>query len=109
VTGPAQGRDTATRPDSSTWVRADFNGLFRGELLCLAHSDEVTDAAGRVLRLATGMRLTAFDLDADDDGRPNKLYASGVVEPSPDWLTCSGSRWVLRIDDEGLRWTEPEG
>jgi hypothetical protein len=88
--------------DESGWVRADFNGVF-GELLCLSHSDEATTAAGRTVRLISGMQLTAFDEDSDEAGRPDALVATGVVERSPDWLQCNGSRWVLRIDSSGIR------
>jgi hypothetical protein len=49
------------------------------------------------------MQLTAFDDDADERGKPDKILATGVVEPSPDWLQCDGSRWVLRIDASGIR------
>jgi hypothetical protein len=88
--------------DESSWVRADFNGVF-GDLLCLSHSDEVATESGGVVRLRPGMQLTAFDDDADDRGEPAKILATGVVEPSPDWLQCNGSRWVLRIDACGIR------
>ena len=50
-----------------------------------------------------GMVVTAFDEDVDDDGKPDKLLASGTVERSPAWLRCNGSRWVLRIDENGVR------
>jgi hypothetical protein len=88
----------------SSWVRADFNGVF-DDVLCLSHSDEVTTESGEVVRLRAGMRLTVFDDDADDQGKPSKIVATGVVEPSPDWLQCNGSRWVLRIDESGIRHT----
>ena len=91
------------RSDNTRWVRADFNGLFGGELLCLSHSDEVTDASGRAVPLRLGLVLTAFDDDADDQGLPDPIVASGVVEASPPWLQCNGSRWVLRIDDRGIQ------
>ena len=39
------------------------------------------------------------------DGNRNRddLLARAVVEPSPDWLACNGSRWALRIDAGGIR------
>ena len=83
-------------------VRADLNGLF-GDLLCLSHSDSCTDEDGTEVRLQAGMELTAFDDDVDEDGGRDDLRASGVVESSPDWLACSGSRWVLRLDHRGVR------
>jgi len=85
-------------------VQADFNGLFRGwTMLCLSHSDTCVDESGVVIQLRTGMIVTAFDLDADEEGNPDNLIATGVVELSPDWLQCRGSRWVLMIDEHGVR------
>jgi hypothetical protein len=83
-------------------LRADFNGLF-GDLLCLSHGDTCRDEAGNEVSLAAGMRVMAFEPDTDDDGQPADLIATGVVELSPDWLQCNGSRWALRIDEHGVR------
>ena len=83
-------------------VLADFNGLF-GELLCLSHSDTSIDESGAVVNLRAGMKLTAFDQDSDERGNRDDLIASGTVEPSPEWLRCRGSRWALRIDENGVR------
>lgn len=81
---------------------ADFNGLF-GDILCLSHKDTCLDEMGNVVALHAGMAATAFDEDCDDEGRPDNLIASGYVEPSPDWLRCNGSKWVLKIDSNGVR------
>jgi hypothetical protein len=83
-------------------VQADFNGLF-SELLCISHGDSAPDKHGKPVRLRAGMKLTAYDDDVDDDGNPDDLVASGTVEPSPAWLRRDGSRWVLRIDEHGVR------
>ena len=83
-------------------LSADFNGLF-GDLLCLSHSDMCKDEHGTDVKLVAGMQVTAFDLDADENGAPDNLLASGIVEPSPDWLQCRRSRWALRIDQNGVR------
>ena len=87
-------------------LRADFNGLF-GDILCLSHGDTCTDEAGRVITLRAGMSVTAYDEDADECGERDDLCASGTVEPVPDWLWQHGSRWVLRIDEEGV-WHESD-
>lgn len=87
---------------ASMRVRADFNGLF-GEILCLSHNDTCVDAEGNLVTLREGMVLTAFDEDADEHGKRDDLIASGTVEPSPEWLACRGSTWVLRIDANGVR------
>ena len=61
------------------------------------------DIQGNVVTLREGMRLTAFDDDSDVDGHRDDLIATGLVEPSPEWLRCKGSRWILRIDQNGVR------
>jgi hypothetical protein len=48
------------------------------------------------------MILTAFEPDIED-GKPDDLIASGRVERSPRELSCNGSRWVLMIDENGVR------
>jgi hypothetical protein len=82
-------------------LRADFNGLF-GNILCLSHEDTCLDEEGDAVALRAGMSATAFDLDFED-GKPDNLLASGTVEPSPEWLQCNGSKWVLVIDANGVR------
>lgn len=49
------------------------------------------------------MVVTAFDVDEDEEGRRDDLIATGLVEASPDWLGCRGSKWSLRIDEHGVR------
>jgi hypothetical protein len=87
---------------SSVKLQADFNGLF-GDVLCLSHKDSEVDQEGRTVILRSAMSVTAFDEDQDKDGNRVYVVASGTVEPSPDWLQCKGSRWVLRIDKRGVR------
>jgi len=86
----------------SQWVWADFNGLFGG-ILCLSHRSTCRDFEGHLVDLKAGLHLTAFMEDLDDNGKRDDVIASGVVEPSPGWLACNGSRWVLRIDEKGVR------
>jgi hypothetical protein len=87
---------------TSPRLRADFNGVF-GDLLCLSHGDSARDETNAHVPLSAGMDAIAFDEDTDEQGRPDNLIASGVVEPTPQWLQCSGSRWVLRIDAHVVR------
>jgi hypothetical protein len=85
-------------------VHADFNGLFQGgTMLCLSHSDSCVDASGALVQFRAGMTVTAFDMDEDERGVRDDLIATGIVEPSPDWLQCRGSKWVLMIDEDGVR------
>jgi hypothetical protein len=85
-------------------VWADFNGLFEnGKLLCLSHNETCRDESGVEIHLQAGMIVTAFDEDADEHGVRDDLLATGVVERSPDWLQCRGSKWCLRVDKNGIR------
>jgi hypothetical protein len=83
-------------------VYADFNGLF-GDILCLSHSDTCKDDSGQTIVLHAGMVVTAFDEDIDEYGKRDDILASGIVERSPIGLRCKGSRWVLKIDSNGVR------
>jgi hypothetical protein len=86
--------------EQKPWLHAEFNGLF-GSVLCLTHRDFCVDEEGREIVLRDGMRVTAFDEDADDQGRPDRLFANGIVTRPPDRLVHKGSRWVLQIDEDG--------
>jgi hypothetical protein len=87
---------------SLPYVYADFNGLF-GDILCLSHSDTCIDKSGNIVHLKEGMILSAYDEDADDQGISDDLFATGIVAPSPPSLACRGSRWILKIDENGVR------
>jgi hypothetical protein len=83
---------------------ADFNGLFQGgTVLCLSHGDTSTDETGATVILCSGMHLTAYMDDLDDAGNRDDLIASGVVEQAPEWLRKHGSKWILAIDENGVR------
>lgn len=92
----------AGKPTSSTVrIWADFNGLF-GNVLCLSHKDTSTDENGHEVLLAEGMRITAFMEDVDQDGNRDDLVASGIVQRSPEWISCHGSKWALLINENGI-------
>jgi hypothetical protein len=85
-------------------LQADFNGLFMSEgILCLSHGDTSLDQDGNEVELSEGMAVTAFDEDVDDRGNRDDLLAGGTVERAPDWLATHGSRWIVLIDERGVR------
>jgi hypothetical protein len=85
----------------------DFNGLF-GDVLCLSHDETCLTPEGERVAVSEGMLATALEPDIDE-GKPAELYATGLIERAPDWLACRGSRWVLKIDEHGIRWRPPSG
>ena len=58
----------------------------------------ITAPGNDPLVITVGAMKTMGTLSRADD-----LIASGVVEPSPDWLRCRGSKWVLRLDQNGVK------
>ncbi len=85
------------------WIYADFNGLLECDLLCISHGDTARNHAGEVVALSAGMNVTAYDDDADAQNRPDAILATGIVEPSPPYACCRGSKWSLRINGDGIR------
>lgn len=85
------------------WLNnGDFNGIQKPNLLPLYCDQDgsALDIQGRTVVFVEGMVLTVFDEDTDEDGRPDRLFVTGTVVPSP-WPV--GRRWYLDIDDDGFR------
>ena len=95
---------------AGSWINTDFNGFLEPDLLCLAHSETVQDESRRAVRLREGMIVTAFDFDADDEGKLDRILVTGSVERSPGYAKCRGSLWCVRVDSAGIqRESELEG
>ena len=58
------------------------------------------EPSGGVVQLKAGLVATAFDHDEDARGNRDDVFATGGVEPSPEYARCRGSRWALRIDGD---------
>lgn len=84
-----------------TVVRGDFKELF-GNLLCLSHGERCTDPDGSPVDVVEGQLVTAYE-DNSIETKREYLVASGSVEKAPEELACPGSRWVLRLDAQGVR------
>src|SRR5258706_1332161 len=92
-------------PRSAPRLKADFNGVFRsadGLFLCLSHRETCQDENDNDVVMTEGIVVTAFDLDDDEQGRPDNILATGTVDRAPDWLAHTGSRWLVRVDGRGM-------
>ena len=85
-------------------IETDFNGFLERDLLCLAHCFTPLDHTGQKVELSAGRYVIAFSPDVDEDGNPEFLVASGVVELSPREVAHLGSIWSLRVDERGVRY-----
>jgi hypothetical protein len=89
------GMPTLDRPR----IQVDFNAMVEQDLVLLSREDEKRDSAGDVIQLSEGLRVYLYMPDADDDGVPRDLLATGVVElnRAQDW--SASTRWCCRIDE----------
>jgi hypothetical protein len=81
---------------------ADFNGCF-GDILCLSYGDTCQTQDGDEVKLRKGMVVTACDENENYVGERDNLITTGVVARTPEFLSCNGSAWSLRIDENGVR------
>jgi hypothetical protein len=84
-------------------VCVDFNEMVEQDLVLLAQEDDVTDSAGRRIRLAEGLAIHICMDDPDDDGEAGALIADGVVERNVTGGWTSAAKWNCRIDARGIR------
>jgi hypothetical protein len=78
--------------------------LLERDLVGLSGSDHKLSTSGESLALQDVMFIDVYDDDVDDDGKPDNLVASGVVERN---LATTGwarnIKWFCRIDAHGIR------
>jgi hypothetical protein len=63
--------------------RIDFNEMVEPDLVLLSQADVRLDVNGLPVRLVKGMQIEVIEDDADIDGTPGFLVASGTAEPNP--------------------------
>ena len=79
-------------------VYVDFHNADEKGRLRLNCAGTTQDLAAHQIRLAPGLTLDFYSDDADNDGHPDDLQATGVVEYSAD-EQC----WVAVIDWSAIR------
>lgn len=84
-------------------VSVDFNELIEPELVLLARDDHRVDTAGGHLSLYEGRTVHLVMDDLDDDGAPDPLFATAVVERAPRTPHTHGAKWCGRLTAAGLR------
>ncbi len=79
-------------------IYVDFNEMVEPELVLLSRDDQKVDSAGNTVTLAEGLRVHVYMDDADDDGNPTNLLATGVAERNRETTWSAHVRWCCRID-----------
>ena len=75
--------------------------MIEQDVVLLAIRDEVVDSTGAVIILREGLRVYLYMEDADENGNPRDLLASGFAEKNhaTDWSRRAS--WRCRIDEWG--------
>lgn len=85
-------------------VYADFQNLDDDNCLRLTCTGTQRDLQRQALELHEGMTLTLYTDDATDDGRPDELFADGVVH-----FNEAENCWVAAIDWQAIRHASAAG
>jgi hypothetical protein len=79
-------------------IKVDFNEMVEQDVVLLSREETKRDSSGNLIELRPGLRVHLWAADADEEGFPRLLLATGIVElnDSDDW--SSSVRWRCRID-----------
>ena len=81
----------------------DFNELLAPDLVLLSQHDTKRDTNGNMVHLHEGLAVSIFSDDADANGKPDNLVASGIVERNSNEGWAKHVKWCCRISAEGIR------
>jgi hypothetical protein len=81
----------------------DFNELIEKDLVALSASDEKLSTMGEIILLRDGLVIDVYSDDLNDEGKPDNLIASGIVERNSSWGWAKEIKWCCRIDAQGVR------
>ncbi|MGA2057480.1 MAG: hypothetical protein ABSG88_19485 [Bradyrhizobium sp.] len=81
----------------------DFNELIEKDLVALSATNEKLSTNGEKILLRDGMMIDVYSDDLDDNGKPDNLIASGMVERNRSLGWAKEIKWCCRIDEQGIR------
>ncbi len=84
-------------------IRVDFNEIVEPDLVLLSAESSNADSNGNTVEIFEGLQVDLYQEDSDENGNPDYLVATGLVERNSagDW--SSHVRWCCRIDKDGIR------
>jgi hypothetical protein len=81
----------------------DFNEMWESKLVLLSAEDIKLDVHGNAVSLREGLEVVVCMNDTDENGNPDSLVASGVVERNSATGWAAHVKWCCRIDSDGIR------
>jgi hypothetical protein len=84
-------------------VYVDFNEMLSEHEVLLSQEDSKADSSGKVIVFIEGMKVSVYMDDLNTDGKPDYLIAEGVALRNHHGGWAASARWLLRIDNRGIR------
>jgi hypothetical protein len=81
----------------------DFNELIERNLVLLSKDDTKLTLTGESVLLYEGLAIDVYSDDLNDEGKPDNLIASGIVERNSTRGWAKHVKWCCRIDSDGIR------
>lgn len=84
-------------------VYVDFNEMPDEDEVLLSKEDTKLDSDGCIVKFVEGLAVAVYMDDEDEFGNPSNLIADGVAVRNTHGGWTSAARWLLKIDDRGIR------
>ena len=82
--------------------RIDFNETVTVDTVLFSQNDLRADTSGNMVTLFSGLRVSLLEYDIDENGCPDPLIASGVLELNTTEGWGSHVKWCCKIDSRGI-------
>jgi hypothetical protein len=81
----------------------DFNEMPAATEVLLSKSDSKVDSSGKTIHFVDGMPVSVYMDDEDENGKPDNLIAEGIARRNHHGGWTAAARWLLVIDERGIR------
>lgn len=89
-------------------IYVDFNEMPCNDEVLLSKNDTKVDSNGNTIYFFEGMQAAVYMDDLDKEGKVDQLIANGVVKINNHAGWTSVARWLLKIDERGIRHVSEE-
>lgn len=84
-------------------IYVDFNEMPVANEVLLSKSDTIVDSSGKTINFVDEMPFAVYMDDQDEHGNPDKLIAEGIARRNHHGGWTSAARWLLVINERGIR------
>ncbi|MBL1437814.1 MAG: hypothetical protein COB08_016630 [Rhodobacteraceae bacterium] len=80
----------------------DFNEMVAADVVLFSQNDARADIQGNFVALFEGLNVSLTEDDCDENGEPDALVATGLVELNTFEGWGAHVKWCCRIDSTGI-------